>query len=135
MINSVIDGIVRAINSEFSEYCIYTEEVLQGLNRPCFFVYCVNPIVKRYVGSRCLRKNVCVVQYFGDTNEKKREYNDITDKLLTCLAYINVNGKPVMGSDVKIEIVDSVLNVKIAYSVWEYGQVDVEKMQDMKMVL
>ena len=39
MINSIIEGISIAINTEFEDvYTIYTESVEQGLKEPCFFI-------------------------------------------------------------------------------------------------
>ena len=44
MINSIIESISISLNAEFGdEYTTYTESVEQGLNEPCFFVFCINP--------------------------------------------------------------------------------------------
>ena len=44
MINSIIEGISISLNAEFGDdYTTYTESVEQGLNEPCFFLFCINP--------------------------------------------------------------------------------------------
>ena len=53
MINSIIEGISIAINTEFGErYTIYTESVEQGLKEPCFFISCLNPTSKVFLGEQ-----------------------------------------------------------------------------------
>ena len=52
MINSIIESISISLNAEFSdEYTTYTESVEQGLNEPCFFVFCINPQTGYFLGS------------------------------------------------------------------------------------
>lgn len=39
MVNGIIGGIAAAISNEFGDdYTIYTEEIEQGFNEPCFFI-------------------------------------------------------------------------------------------------
>lgn len=44
MINAIIEAISVALNGEFGDsYEIHMEEIEQGLEEPCFFIFCLNP--------------------------------------------------------------------------------------------
>ena len=56
MINSIIEGISISLNAEFGDnYTTYTESVEQGLKEPCFFVFCINPTNRVFLGKRYSR--------------------------------------------------------------------------------
>ena len=58
MVNDVIGAIAIALHAEFGDgYKIYTDNVEQGLERPCFFVADLTTILNPYLGSRS--NNVC----------------------------------------------------------------------------
>ncbi|WP_334293833.1 phage tail terminator family protein, partial [Clostridioides difficile] len=44
MLNNIIDGISVKLDKSFGEsYTIYSEDVEQGINEPCFFIVPLNP--------------------------------------------------------------------------------------------
>ncbi|MEL0861914.1 hypothetical protein VXA97_19790, partial [Clostridioides difficile] len=44
MLNNIIDGISIKLDKSFgNEYTIYSEDVEQGINEPCFFIVPLNP--------------------------------------------------------------------------------------------
>ena len=77
MINSIIESISISLNAEFGdEYTTYTESVEQGLNEPCFFVFCINPTDRVFLGKRYFRENQFCLQYFpADKDRAKEECN------------------------------------------------------------
>ena len=118
MINKIIDGISISLNAEFGEnYKIYTESIEQGLKEPCFFITCLNPTTELFLGKRYFRTNQFCIQYFPETNEKQRECNGVAERMLQCLEYITIYGedKPIMGTKMKYEVVDGVLNFFVNY--------------------
>ena len=49
MINNIISAISNAIYLEFGdEYEIYTQDVKQGLQEPCFSIFCINPSIRQF---------------------------------------------------------------------------------------
>ena len=61
MINSLTEGISMALNKEFGDDCtVFAEPVEQGLKEPCFFVFCISPVSRPFMGKRYLRRIRCV---------------------------------------------------------------------------
>lgn len=118
MINSIIEAISISLNEEFGDgYETYMEEIKQGLKEPCFFITCLNPTTELFLGKRYFRTNQFCIQYFPETNEKQRECNGVAERMLQCLEYITIYGedKPIMGTKMKYEVVDGVLNFFVNY--------------------
>ena len=56
MINAIIEAISVALNGEFGDsYEIHMEEIEQGLEEPCFFIFCLNPTNDLFLGKRYFR--------------------------------------------------------------------------------
>ena len=118
MINSIIEAISISLNEEFGDgYETHMEEIKQGLKEPCFFITCLNPTTELFLGKRYFRTNQFCIQYFPETNEKQRECNAVAERMLQCLEYITIYGedKPIMGTKMKYEVVDGVLNFFVNY--------------------
>lgn len=118
MINSIIEAISISLNEEFGDgYETHMEEIKQGLEEPCFFITCLNPTTELFLGKRYFRTNQFCIQYFPETNEKQRECNGVAERMLQCLEYITIYGedKPIMGTKMKYEVVDGVLNFFVNY--------------------
>lgn len=61
----LIDGVVNAIFQEFGETTrIYTEQIEQGLDAPCFLVLAINPQKNRFLGRRYHRTCTINIIYF-----------------------------------------------------------------------
>lgn len=119
MINSIIEAISISLNEEFGDdYETHMEEIKQGLKEPCFFITCLNPTTELFLGKRYFRTNQFCIQYFPETNEKQRECNGVAERMLQCLEYITIYGedKPIMGTKMKYEVVDGVLNFFVNYN-------------------
>lgn len=118
MINSIIEAISISLNEEFGDgYETHMEEIKQGLKEPCFFITCLNPTTELFLGKRYFRTNQFCIQYFPETNEKQRECNGVAERMPQCLEYITIYGedKPIMGTKMKYEVVDGVLNFFVNY--------------------
>lgn len=118
MINSIIEAISISLNEEFGDgYETHMEEIKQGLKEPCFFITCLNPTTELFLGKRYFRTNQFCIQYLPETNEKQRECNGVAERMWQCLEYITIYGedKPIMGTKMKYEVVDGVLNFFVNY--------------------
>ena len=120
MINSIIEGISIAINTEFEDgYAIYTESIEQGLKEPCFFISCLNPTSKVFLGERYFRTNQMCIQYIPtNASVEKEECNAVVERLFNCLEYITVGEDLIRGSKMSSEIVDGVLNFFVNYDLF-----------------
>lgn len=121
MINKIIDAISISINSEFGDgYEIYTESIEQGLEEPCFSIFCLNPTNRLYMNKRYFRTIQFCIQYFPSTDEPKAECNSVLEKLYECLELIDMNGDSIRGTSMKGEIVNGVLNFFVNYNIFMY---------------
>ena len=136
MINKIIDAISISIDAEFGDqYKIYTEEVKQGLDEPCFFILCINPTNELFRNNRYFRTNHFSIQYFPCTDEPKAERNAVAERLYDCLKVIpsKENG-PSRGTRMSSEMVDGVLNFFVNYDMYVYKvEVPGEPMENLNV--
>lgn len=133
MINSIIESISISLNAEFGdEYTTYTESVEQGLKEPCFFVFCINPTNRIYLGKRYFRENQFCIQYFpADKSRTQEECNAVVERLFSCLEYVNVTGDLVRGTKMRSETVDGVLNFFVNYDLFVYKVAESDSMEEL----
>jgi hypothetical protein len=134
MLNEIIDGISVAINTEFGDdYEIYTENIEQGLNEPCFSILCLNPTVEQFLGKRYFRTNQFCIHYFPHSNERRSECNVVAERLFNCLEVITVDGDPIRGTSFHSEVSDDVLNFFVNYDLFVYrNEENEERMEIVK---
>lgn len=126
MLNKIITGISQALDAEFNseneEYIIHTENVEQGLDEPCFFIFSLKPSSKQLVGNRYERKYPFDIHFFPDTelvdgvSTINNQINEVTERLFTALEYITVDNSLVRGKSINVEIVDNVLHFFINFN-------------------
>lgn len=141
MINKIIDAISMSINSEFGDgYEIYTESIEQGLEEPCFSIFCLNPTNRLYMNKRYFRTNQFCIQYFPSTDEPKAECNSVLEKLYLALETITiretlpdetVKESLVRGTNMRGEFVDDVLNFLVNFNMFVYKVEDADLMDEM----
>ena len=133
MINSIIAAVSVALNAEFgNEYTIYTEEVKQGLEEPCFFIACINPTHRLFRGKRYFRANQFALQYFpANTDRAREECNAVAERLYLCLEYISVAGDLTRGTQMHFEVIDGVLNFFVNYDMFVYKLEDTPVMAEL----
>ena len=125
-INSIIDGISIALDSEFNEegtqqYTIRANELKQGLKEPCFFISCINPAFRLFFDKRYFRENEFCIQYFPQSrNRAKEECNAVAERLFLALEYITVDGDLTMGTKMYSEFADGILNFFVNYDSFVY---------------
>lgn len=135
MINSIIESISISLNAEFGDdYTTYSESVEQGLEKPCFFVFCINPTNRVFLGKRYFKENPFCIQYFPtDESKAKEECNAVAERLFSCLEYITVTGDLMRGTKMNYEVVDGVLNFFVNYDLFVYKVADSITMEDLSL--
>lgn len=109
MINEVIDGVVAAIRAEWPDVPIYTGEVAQGLEEPCFSVRCIRPRQKQVVGRRYFKSHRLRIYYFPNPGyEAWREIQAVYERLFSVLELISCGGDMIRGTDMDTHIEDDV---------------------------
>lgn len=137
MINSIIRAVSITLDAEFDEkeYSFHMEEMKQDLKEPCFFIACLNPTHELFLGKRYFRQNQFVIQYFPESKEDlQAECNAVAERMTWCLEYITVPGddKPIMGTKMKYQIIDGVLNFFVNYDCFVYKVEQNEAMESLE---
>ncbi|HGT0002582.1 TPA: DUF6838 family protein [Clostridioides difficile] len=134
MLNNIIDGISVKLDKSFGEkYTIYSEDVEQGINEPCFFIVTLNPSKTPYPSGRELKKNSFDVHYFPHSEDKNFEINEIAEMLLEELEYIEIDGDLVRGTNMNFEIIDNVLHFFVDYNYFTIKSNDTDKMDTVEL--
>ena len=118
MISDIVNGISIKLNSVFGDgYEIYTENVEQGLQEPCFFIKSLPVVNKPLLGTRKQRTYSFDIAYFP--TEGNEEMMKVSEQLLDELEYITLlNGDVLRGINLETEIVDDVLHASVNYVVF-----------------
>lgn len=127
MLNKIITGISQKLDEEFNTkenegYIIHTENVEQGLDEPCFFIFSLKPSSKQLVGNRYERKYPFDIHFFPNTelvdgvSTINNQINEVTERLFTALEYITVDNSLVRGTSINAEKVDDVLHFFINFN-------------------
>ena len=149
-LTAIVDGISLKLNEIFGdEYTIYSEDVKQGLSRPCFFIKLLNPssVIER--GLTYIRENTYCIHFFPkSTSEPKAECYQMLDKLYMALEYINVDDNSgrmgeqdakratslIRGVRMLGEIHDGVLQFNVDYNVRVRKIYNPEMMQTLESI-
>ena len=110
------------------------EEVRQDLRKPCFFILCINPTNRVFLGKKYFRTNQFCIHYFPESrNDVRRECNDTAERLMSCLKWLAVFGKQVMGTKMEYEIVDGILHFFVNYDMYVYQKKEpIPTMEELK---
>ena len=133
MIRAIIDGIVNALIEAFPDVRkIYTEQVKQGLEEPCFIVRCLNPSSEQLVGNRYRLMNLFTVQYLPKSvTDANDEIYGVLDVLYQALEYITVDGALVRGTGMRGDFSNNELTFFVNFNMMVKTIVEVEPMEDL----
>jgi len=119
MVNELIDGISLKLNYTFGDgFRIYSENVTQGLQEPCFFISALNPSQSQIIGNRFRSLNPFVINYFPASLNPNIEMHSMAIRLFDALEYITLNGDPVRGTRMHYSINDDVLQFFVDYNLF-----------------
>lgn len=117
MENKIITGISQKLFETFGlDYKIYTENVEQFLNPPCFYVELLQSSMQQIVSRRYRLENLFDIHFFTNENEPKNDFRRVADILYDALEYISVDNDLVRGLGMHYEIVDDVLHFFVSYN-------------------
>ena len=136
MIQSIVDGIINAIRTEYdTSFRIYTESTAQGLKEPCFSILCINPSGEREIGNRYKRFFPFNITYFPSSDEPISECNQVCETLLGLLTEINTDIGVLHSSDnMSGNIVDGKLQFSVQYQVFaKLVEVPTDNMADLSV--
>lgn len=121
MLVDIINGISIKLNAVFGDECnIYTENVKQGLDNPCFFIQALPTRDKVLIGKRKKRTYSFMITYFPADEETNEDMMNVGDTLQDELEYITLVDESVMrGVNREFEILydEEVLQFSVEFNV------------------
>ncbi len=118
MINKIINAIADGINDSFKNIKIYTEEVKQGFERPCFSIICTDIDSGIYLGKRHRMKANIEIHYY---NDKKREnYNNVMLEVFNVIEKLNVDNFPIRAIKMTVKKSDTYCIFNASYDFFYY---------------
>lgn len=118
MTEGLLIGITQALDEEFGpDMSIYTDDIEQGIETPCFLVTDLISTEEQILGSRYERRYPFMVQYFPKERQYRMECDKVKDRLFNCLEYIVADGNRTRGTDMSGRIVDGMLNFEVTYKI------------------
>lgn len=113
MLNEVITGMAQAIRS-LGDYAVYTSNVRQHLDAPCFVLSVVDVGQSRTLDNRFDRSQTFSAVYIPGTRDDD-ELRNMSDELLNAFEYIEVVGDIVRGTNIKCIESDGCLVCTVDY--------------------
>ena len=115
MIENVIDAIVIALKREYPTMDVFTENIVQGLETPCFLVLSINPKNDRFLNNRYKQKHLIDVHYFprGGRNEINTVFSNL---FFTLEEVADLDGNTFRGSEMRTETVENVGHLLVQYN-------------------
>ncbi len=117
MENLLLNSVTKQLGTTFgNSYHYYVEDVEQGLEKPCFTIDLLIPLIRSKSPTLYDRTMPIVVHYFSDskTNTKKDSYA-MGERVVECLEYLPFQDTILRGEDISFQIVDDVLQVFVTY--------------------
>lgn len=120
MTNDIIKAIAKALNDSFGSECkVYTEDIPQGFEEPCFSIIPVMSDLYPKLPNRYLNRNKFDIRYFPKEELRKRhEMLSVGEFLFLSLEYINVLDNLCRGTKMSYEIIDGVLHFFVNYDMF-----------------
>ncbi len=131
--NEIIKGVARQLNAAFGDgYEIYQNMVQQGLQEPCFFIGVLQPEQQPLLGSRALRRNPLVIQYFPRADGDNAEMLEAAEKLLENLEFIQLlDGDWLHGTNMRYEIQNGILHFFVNFNLTVNRLQQEQNMEDL----
>ncbi len=121
MVKEVLDGISIKLNAIFGDGVqIYAdEEVVQDMQRPCFFIAVLNVADILKMGGRHLRQHAFDIHYFPQRENDIAELHDTAEIMLSEMDVIELaDTSKVRGTKISYEQADGVLHILISYDMF-----------------
>lgn len=121
--STIVSTITRALKDNFHEFNIYKDRKLQGLKKPCFFVFNLNSEQSKFNKDIFNRESLINVRFHSDYN--RPDIDEVAFKLLDILSDIQ-NGELILRPirEITYEVTDGVLQIFIPYKIRVFKQSD-----------
>lgn len=134
VINEVVLAVAQRLRQVFPDVPVYTEDVKQGLEKPCFCVSCAKPVMRRYRGERWHCRLPVKVYCFPGTDGQNGELGGVFAQLFHALELIDCGGA-LRGSNMQASRSDGVGVFQADYSCFVRWEEKAEQEDGMMLEL
>lgn len=115
-------------------YGIYDSEQGQELQKPCFFISPIKQTMRQFPGKRYKRENRFLIRYYPESeSDTGSECRSVSEYMLWSLEKIEIQGIPVLSSNVSYEIAEGILNFSVDYNFFVWNTKEEVKMDGMSL--
>ena len=131
----LLQGIAQKLYGCFGDgYEIYTDDVKQGLQEPCFFIAFLEPSWQRLPGRRWRLQNMWDITYFPLREESTQEVLETAQRLMVEMEFITLpNGDLVHGIDMRWQESDGVLHFFVSYPMTFREDSQLQAMEELQV--
>ena len=134
VMNEVVLAVASRLRQLYPDVPVYTENVKQGLEKPCFCIACEKPVMRRYMGERWHCRTPVTVYCFPGTDGQNAELDGVFTQLFNALELIDCGGF-LRGSNMKASRSDGVGIFQADYSCFVHWKEEAEKEDGMMLEL
>lgn len=134
VMNEVVLAVAKKLRQLYPDVPVYTENVKQGLEKPCFFITCEKPVMRRYMDARWYCRTPVTVYCFPGADKQNAELGSVFLQMFHALELIDCGG-PLRGSNMKASRSDGVGVFQADYSCFVNWKEEVEQGDGMMLEL
>ncbi|CEQ08670.1 phage protein [[Clostridium] sordellii] len=112
---TIISLITKILKQNFPECYIYKDKKIQGLKKPCFFVFKLNSEQVKYNKDIFKQSLLVNIRYIND--QGRTEFEDVDFKVQEILSCIDQDNFKLAPKNIKSEIIDDALQIFISYNI------------------
>jgi hypothetical protein len=113
-VNDVRYAVHTKLDAAFPDIPISGEEIKQNLKPPRFHVRLLEPAHTHELGRRYRRENPFLIRYFGPAGND--DLYAMAESLTEALSQITIQGRPVIGTNMRFQTVEGVLHFLVDYA-------------------
>lgn len=133
-INDIRIAIQQALDNAYPNIEIYSENIEQGFEVPCFFVKLISSNQDKQLNNRYKQSLLFDVHYFSDKEEDlNKDCLDVADNLYKVLEYVVVNGHKYRSLKMNHKVVDGVLHFMMKFNYNILKVIEYKKMKELEV--
>lgn len=114
--NDLKTGINQVLVAEFPNINVYGEDVMQGFEKPCFFIKILNSTLEKQLNRRYKKSISFDINYFTNKENINADCNDTADKLYEVLEYVQASNSLYRATNKKHEVKDGILHFYLTFN-------------------
>ncbi len=137
MVINIINAISVALNNEFKEYPVYSEQIKSNLQKPCFFINISSFSEEKMLSNRySQRATFRITHFISESLRTNEELINVANCVKDIIEFIDFDNHKFNGKKISYNIEENMLIFYVTYSYFVYktSVEDTEKMGDFDII-